>query len=391
MAKAKLAFIEKTRKWPMFVVVYEDGSRRKFTKHLTWPEAEIKLAEIRNRIELQSFDLADYTKRRLRSERIGDASIDYMAEREDSIVLGGIKVGTFDKDEDSLILLIGYVGKNKFISDIDKKTIQDFVIYLKTEKQKRYGGHYADGSIRSYLKSLSGFFSWNVEKGYCEKNPIGQFFERAGKLSKDQVPKDANEEQIKALREQFKGKPEWHADSFNFSTWTSARASEVLNVKAEDVFVIRKDGHEKMVIRILGKGDKKRMIPVGPECAALVAKRLRWLETGEGMRAAQSRAPNAKSVEIYKKRREQGFLFHDVSNRTSLSNAVLTARRNAGIDRKITFHSARHTYATDMLGQGVPIIAVSKLLGHAEVRTTQIYEHLVDNTIFELVKDVEEV
>jgi site-specific recombinase XerD len=45
----------------------------------------------------------------------------------------------------------------------------------------------------------------------------------------------------------------------------------------------------------------------------------------------------------------------------------------AGIDKKITFHSARHTLATNGLDMGIPIKVISKILGHTELKTTQIY------------------
>ena len=152
-----------------------------------------------------------------------------------------------------------------------------------------------------------------------------------------------------------------------------------------------KRGENRGIVRLFGKGKKERLVPFGAECTALVKKRLGWLETGEELRAAQSRALNAQYAQFYRQRWEQGYLFHDVAHRSSFSGAVREARRRAGIDRKITFHSARHTYATELLGQGVPLEAIRKLLGHTNLSTTEIYAKLVDEALVSMMADVREI
>ncbi|MDQ9824801.1 tyrosine-type recombinase/integrase, partial [Acinetobacter sp. 163] len=52
-----------------------------------------------------------------------------------------------------------------------------------------------------------------------------------------------------------------------------------------------------------------------------------------------------------------------------------------GIEKRITWHTARHTFATQLLAQSVPITTIQKLLGHTSVKTTQIYSEVLDNTL----------
>jgi len=389
--KAKIAYLERGRKWPMFIIKYDDLSRQKFVKHVTWDVAEKMLSEINNRIELGTFNLADYTAIHIRSEAIGKAFIEYIDQRERSVQLGMLSKLTVDKDENTILLFIEFVGKNTPLAKINRTTIDDFVVWMKTERVTKYGEYFKDESIKSYLISVSAFLSWAVERGFSAVNPVKGYFKKGGTLAKRQDPKFATPEQVEALRNELSKGPAWKLDAFNFSLWTSARASEVLTVKKDDIFFFRKSEKIKTVIRFVGKGGKTRMVPVGPECAALVERRIEWLSSGVEMRAAQSRAPFPQDAENYRRRWEQGYLFHDVAHRNSLSDAVLAARRKCGIDRKITFHSARHTWATDALGQGVSLAAISKTMGHSETRTTEIYAKLVDDAVLNAFENVAEI
>ena len=389
--KAKAAYLDRSRKWPMFVIKYLDGSRRKFSKHYTWEEAERKLAEINNRIELGTFDMADYTSVRVRSAEIGQAAVEYIAEKERSFKLTNRSMRTIEKDSYSLLLFNEFIGKKTRLANIGKKDIDEFVEWLKAEKQTQYGGHHADESIRGYLRCLSAYFNWAIDRGFMLENAVTGFYKRSGYSKKKSDPKFATPEQVGALRKELAKGAAWKLDAFNFSLWTSARASEVLGVKKKDVFKFRKGDRLRIAIRFVGKGGTERMVPIGPECEALVAKRIEWLRSGVGLRAAQSRAAHPKNAELYKKRWEQGYLFHDVVHRRSLSDAVLTARRKLGIDRKITFHSARHTWATDSLGQGAPLAAISKTMGHSNVRTTEIYAQIVDDAVMNVFENVREI
>ena len=51
----------------------------------------------------------------------------------------------------------------------------------------------------------------------------------------------------------------------------------------------------------------------------------------------------------------------------------------AGISKHVTFHAGRHTFAVSLLSNGVDIYTVSKLMGHSEVKTTQIYADIIDS------------
>ena len=70
--------------------------------------------------------------------------------------------------------------------------------------------------------------------------------------------------------------------------------------------------------------------------------------------------------------------FRDIHSPSCTNKAIQEWVLRAGIDKKITFHCARHTFATMMLDIGTDLYVVSKLLGHREIGTTQIYARVMD-------------
>ena len=72
------------------------------------------------------------------------------------------------------------------------------------------------------------------------------------------------------------------------------------------------------------------------------------------------------------------FVFEDLPDPSWISSPLKRWIESAGINRKITFHCFRHTYATLQLAGGTDIYTVSKMLGHTNVKTTQIYGKVVD-------------
>ena len=81
-------------------------------------------------------------------------------------------------------------------------------------------------------------------------------------------------------------------------------------------------------------------------------------------------------------------LFKRITN-TSINTSLKRIFALAGIDKHVTFHAARHTTATYLLSKKVSIFVVQKILGHAKIETTQIYTHLIDETIINSLKDID--
>lgn len=140
---------------------------------------------------------------------------------------------------------------------------------------------------------------------------------------------------------------------------TGARISEVLDLDVDDVERALAD--PTIGLRLIGKGDKERLVPLGSYAAAALEA---WLVRGRPALAA--RAARATPALLLNER--GGRL-----SRQSAFNRVRAAAERAGISAEVSPHTLRHSYATHLLDGGADVRVVQELLGHASVTTTQIY------------------
>ncbi len=135
------------------------------------------------------------------------------------------------------------------------------------------------------------------------------------------------------------------------------RVSELINLKLENVF------WDEEMLRILGKGGKERMVPVGSEA-------LHWTQ----LYVAMTRPRVAKGLES----RSQVFLnrFGRPFSRMGIYNVVRKYADLTGINKHVYPHIFRHSFATHLLENGADLRAVQEMLGHSDISTTQIYTHV---------------
>lgn len=138
---------------------------------------------------------------------------------------------------------------------------------------------------------------------------------------------------------------------------TGGRISEIMNLNTSDVS--RFDGDGTTSIRLLGKGNKERVVPVGRFAQQSLEDYLVRVRPG-----------------LTKSRREDALFLNAHGRRLSRQSAwkmIHAAAKKAGIQREVTPHSLRHSFATHLLDGGADIRVVQELLGHSSVTTTQIY------------------
>ncbi|WP_036923149.1 site-specific tyrosine recombinase XerD [Propionicicella superfundia] len=141
---------------------------------------------------------------------------------------------------------------------------------------------------------------------------------------------------------------------------TGARISEVVSLDVDDITRVLLSADESTGLRLLGKGGKERVVPVGTFARAALS---RWLGAG---RAAFLRGPSPGPALFLNAR----------GGRLSRQSAwaILKDRAAAaGLTAEVSPHTLRHSYATHLLDGGADVRVVQELLGHASVTTTQLY------------------
>ncbi|EFH29309.1 MAG: site-specific tyrosine recombinase XerD [Lactobacillus mulieris] len=147
---------------------------------------------------------------------------------------------------------------------------------------------------------------------------------------------------------------------------TGMRVSELINLKEADLHTDLK------IIRVLGKGSKERLVPVTDFA-------LNWLD---------KYLKNVRDPALLKKGVACDFLF--LNNRAgqltrqAVWQSIKKYSKLAKIDKDITPHTLRHTFATHLLENGADLRVVQEILGHSDISTTQIYTNLSQKHIFDV-------
>lgn len=134
------------------------------------------------------------------------------------------------------------------------------------------------------------------------------------------------------------------------------RVSELVSLRIQDLFF------DEGFIRVTGKGNKQRLVPVSGECRRQTGL---WLEERAVMNI------DGKSSDVLFLNRRGGKI-----SRVMVFNIIKAATEAAGIRKDISPHTFRHSFATHLLQGGASIRQVQELLGHESITTTEIYTHL---------------
>jgi len=219
-------------------------------------------------------------------------------------------------------------------------------------------------STARQLSSFRRFYRHLLRDGTMPEDPTAQIdMPKVGRS----LPRSLTEEEVEALlAAPAVSDPLGHRDRTMLEVLyaTGLRVTELVSLKLSSVNL------SQGVLRIVGKGDRERLIPLGEEA-------VQWLQQFlQGPR-----------VEILLER-QTDYLFPtrrgDRMTRQAFWHIIKRHARTAGIRKDLSPHTLRHAFATHLLNHGADLRVVQMLLGHSDLSTTQIYTHVARERLKDL-------
>ena len=240
---------------------------------------------------------------------------------------------------------------------IEYSDIRFFLMYLKDEEKEK------SSSISRKLSAIRGFYNYLINRGVIENNP---FTLVSGPKKEKKLPRyfEYNE-----LEELFKVPDITTAlgqrDSLILEMLyaTGVRVGELVSIKVGDI-----NKYDK-TIKILGKGNKERFVAYGEYASEALEK---YLKDGR-----QS---------LNKKNSDFLFLNHIGGQLTERGVRYILSEiiKQTSLNKNISPHMIRHSFATHLLNEGCDLLTVQQLLGHSSISATQVYTHVSTDRLKEV-------
>jgi len=254
-------------------------------------------------------------------------------------------IKTYRRNLDSFLLFINEKQEN----DLSKVNTHFILEYLLTLQKKGISAR----SLAQHLSSLKGFYKFLYSEQIIDKNPIDGL--DTPRLSK-KLPHFLTEgeiEQILKIAETSTRNKERDLAILELFYSCGLRVSELTTITINDLSI------NEGMLRVQGKGDKIRIVPMGGRAIERIQQ---WLKVRE--------TKKIKSLAVFLSRSGQPM------SRVTLWRIIKHYALLAGLSDRVTPHTLRHTFATHLLNRGADLRVVQELLGHSNISTTQIYTHV---------------
>ncbi len=243
--------------------------------------------------------------------------------------------------------------------------ISDFLNYVSIQGNK-FELKYSSKTVSRFISSLKSFFKYLESEEIVSSNPLGNIhLPKSSRL----LPEILSVEEIELLM----GFPDINdrlglRDRALMETMYASglRVSEAINLEISNVFF------EEGFLRVIGKGSKERIVPIGNTALKFISKYIN------------------ESRSLLKNKNSDNYVFLNFRgtklSRMGILNIIKKYCQESGIKKSVHPHTLRHTFATHLLQGGADIRIIQEMLGHSDISTTQIYTHIDKDYIIEVHK-----
>jgi len=261
-------------------------------------------------------------------------------------------IQNYQRDVTKLVQYLLAAQSDELPISIEKEMLSQFVYELGKTVSAR--------SQARIISGLNSFFSYLVFEDYRSENPM-ELIEspKLGRKLPDTLSLEEINELIKAID---LSKPEGERNRAMLETLYGCglRVSELINLRISDLFF------EEDFIKVTGKGDKQRFVPISP-----LNKKYIGIYRHQ-VRVHQKIQKGYEDI-LFLNRRGKGL------SRAMIFNIIRQLGEKIGLKKIISPHTFRHSFATHLLENGADLRAIQQMLGHESITTTEIYMH-VDRT-----------
>lgn len=268
-------------------------------------------------------------------------------------------VEAYMHDIELLMQYLESINHSKLLKDINQENIENFLAYL-------YNLGLSANSQARILSGIKKFYAYLLQEKLVNENPT--LLISSPSIGRH-IPDVLSYEEICSLIDSIDlSLPFGHRNKaiIEIMYGCGLRVSEVTSLKISNIYV------EDEFIRIFGKGDKERLIPISQS----IIKTLNLYIDGE--RKFQNINPKHTDT-LFINRRGSGL------SRQMVFLIIKDLAEKAGIKKNIGPHTIRHSFATHLLEGGADLRAVQQMLGHSSISTTEIYTHISDQYLREVI------
>ena len=263
----------------------------------------------------------------------------------------GLSMNSIESYEFDLIQFKNFIIENS-INESPKKCSSSTV---KRYLYKNFSHKKSRSQARS-ISALKSFFNYLLFEGEIHSSPINDI--ESPKIE-NKLPEVLTEDEIKRLISSVNLDSEFgqrNKTIIEVLYGTGIRVSELIELKLSNIFF------KENILKVTGKGNKERFVPLGKIAIIEIKKYLN----------------NRDKLKINSKFSDILFLnrYGRQLTRSMIFKVINDSSKNAEIDKKISPHTLRHSYATHLLKNGADLRTIQLILGHESITTTEIYTHL---------------